>query len=81
MGKQDKGNSFDVADFEVASWSPGKEGENVPCTQVHVIYHLPELGMHMVMRLKSREVCDSLIAALTEHRDFVFGQSNEGVDG
>jgi hypothetical protein len=66
-----------VEDFEVASWSPGAEGEGVPCTQVHLIYRVPELHLTMVMRLKSREVCNSLIDALIEHRDYVFGRDEK----
>lgn len=62
-----------VEDLEVLSWSPGAADENIPCTQVHIQIGVPAIGGGFVIRLKSREVCDLLIAALTEHRDFVFG--------
>lgn len=69
------GAVLEVSDFEVASWSPGAEGAGVPCTQVHIVYQVPGLNLlTFVLRLKSREVTDNLIAALIEHRDFVFGQ-------
>lgn len=64
-----------VSDLEVASWSPGADGENVPPTQVHVLYRVKELNALFVMRLKSKEATDSLIAALVEHRDHVWGKN------
>lgn len=63
-----------VSELGVFSWSPGKDGEGVPCTEVHIVSKVTELEMALVMRLKSREACDQLVAALIEHRDFVFGK-------
>lgn len=64
-----------VESLEVASWSPGAKDEGVPCTQVHVITRIPEVDLTLVTRLKSKVACDELIAALIEHRDFVFGET------
>lgn len=65
---------FNVESLEVASWSPGKEGENVPPTQVHLIANMQGLGFPFIMRFKSRAAVDSLIDALIEHRDHTFGK-------
>lgn len=63
--------------FEVASWSPGEAGENIPPTQVHLIIPLNALGITFAVRLKSRAACDRLIDALIEHRDFTFGGDHD----
>lgn len=64
-----------VNDLQVTSWSPGSEDENLPPTQVHVLYRVPKLQALFAIRLKSREVTDSFIAALVEQRDRVWGKS------
>lgn len=62
----------------VASWSPGAEGEGVPCTQVHMHWEIPEVdGVTFVMRFKSREAVDSLIDALIENRDYVWPEEGQ----
>lgn len=64
----------EVKNLGVASWSPGEDGENIPPTQVHLLYNVPALSKHpFMMRFKSREAVDSLINALIEHRDKVWG--------
>jgi hypothetical protein len=72
---------FDVRSFEVASWSPGAADEGVPPTQVHVVLRVAGADTPLVLRLKSRAVCDSFIAALQEHRDYVWGAPAEDGDG
>lgn len=64
-------------DLRVASWTPGPEGTDIPPTQVHIIYRLDDIGATLVMRLKSRAVCNSLIDALIDHRDEVFGDAKD----
>lgn len=72
-----------VEGINVASWSPGRDGEGIPCAQVHLILKIPELDVTFVTRLKSRRATDELIAALIEHRDFVWPVDLEsrGIDG
>lgn len=62
-----------TSDLEVVSWSPGEEGENVPPTQVHILYRVAGFDALFAMRLKSKAVTDSLIDALIKHRDHVWG--------
>lgn len=66
-----------VESIEVASWSPGPDGAGVPCTQVHLLLNVPDLDVLFVTRLKSREAADWLIAALIEHRDYVWPEGVE----
>jgi hypothetical protein len=74
MATKPQGQAFlDIQEFGVASWSPGAEGEGVPPTQVHVLMRVGGVDMPLILRLKSRAVTDSLIAALIEHRDYVWG--------
>lgn len=63
---------LELEDMEVASWSPGEPGEHKPCTQVHVLLKLAGIDEVLVMRYKSKAAVDQLIAALIEHRDFVW---------
>ncbi len=63
-----------VTEMQVSSWSEGEAGAGVPPTQVHILYRVKELGAIFVMRLKSKEATDSLIAALIKHRNDVWGQ-------
>lgn len=65
-----------VSNMQVASWSPGAEGEGVPPTQVHILYTVEDLDVQFLMRLKSREAADALINALIEHRDYVWGEAD-----
>lgn len=78
-GNKDLGSTvsyYDVTGMEVASWSPGAAGEDVPPTQVHLLIPVGDTGVTLVVRLKSRAACDSLIAALIDHRDDVFGKKD-----
>jgi hypothetical protein len=59
-------------EFHVASWSPGEDGEGVPPTQVHMVFHVKGANAIFVLRLKSRVVTDAIIAALADHRDDVW---------
>lgn len=61
-----------VKSLEVASWSPGKDGAGVPPTQIHLLLEVPGLDEPLVVRLKSRQVVDELIAALVDHRNEVW---------
>jgi hypothetical protein len=72
-----------VDDLQVSPWSPGDVEKGDACTQVHILFtppmdnliaaYLQHRGVPMVaIRLKSRAVVDSLIAALEEHRDRVW---------
>lgn len=58
-------------ELEVCSWTPERDGKG-QCTQVHVLFK-PLPDMTMAIRLKSASACDALIAALTRHRNDVFG--------
>lgn len=68
---------YEAVNLQVASWRPGPDGSNVPCTQVHIVWNIPTLTEYtFVMRLKSRAAADDLINALIEHRDFVWPEDN-----
>lgn len=58
--------------WEVASWSPTFDG-SVPPTQVHLFVTVPDIAT-LYTRFKSRRALDEFIAALIEHRDFVWGK-------
>jgi hypothetical protein len=65
----------EVEEIDVGEWNPGKIHENVPPTQVHLIFKITKLfdeGRFFVMRYKSREAVDELIQALIKHRDGVW---------
>lgn len=58
--------------FDVYSWSPAPPGVKGPLTQVHL--HMPITGLGLVVtRFKSTDTIDRLIAALQEHRKYVWG--------
>jgi hypothetical protein len=66
-----------IESVEVVSWSPSREGiDRYPCpaTQVHVLLTLRGIGTPLALRLKSPAAADQLIAALQEHRTFVWGK-------
>ena len=66
-------------EFGVASWRDGPPGSDVPVSQVHIHYTVEELpGIFFAIRLKSRAVCDDLIAALKAHRDEVWPEDSSG---
>ena len=58
--------------LKIASWSPGKEGEELPPTEVHIIMAMPELEAAFVCRIKSRQEAEEIIAGLIEHSDRVW---------
>jgi hypothetical protein len=74
---------LEVSDIHVSSYSAGKIGDDVPATEVHLLYKIPGLEDvvdQFMMRFKSREAIEPIIAALIEHRDYVWpegGQTNE----
>lgn len=69
----DKTMVIESEEFKIASWSPGADGEGIPPTQVHMVFRAKDANAIFVLRLKSRAVTDEIIAALIEHRDFVYG--------
>lgn len=60
--------------YDVVSWSPGKVGEGIHATQVHLILPILDLEARLVLRLKSAVACDQLIRILQEHRDYAWGK-------
>ncbi len=57
--------------YDVYSWSPGKAGEGVPSTEVHVV--LPVAGdLSVVLKLRSPRALDELVGALLQHRKDVW---------
>ncbi len=59
--------------IHVISADPNGTSPDSPPTEVHVLMNSPVHRTIAVMRLKSARAVDDLIAALTEHRAFVFG--------
>lgn len=59
-----------VHGFEVADWCPTPDGSGPP-EAVALVFNVRESG-DIVMRLKSRERVDEVIAALAKHRDSVW---------
>jgi hypothetical protein len=57
--------------YDVVSWSPGRAGECIPCTEVHFLINVP--GMAFGLRLKSASALDVLVGALLRHRKDVWG--------
>ena len=49
---------------EIASWSLGEVGSNVPATEVHLAIPIPSLGISVRLRHQSRKQVLALIAAL-----------------
>lgn len=61
-----------VTDVMFSSWSPGDEHNGDPLTQVHILVTVPSLQAHLLIRLRTRAMCDQWIANITRHRDKVF---------
>jgi hypothetical protein len=59
--------------YDVYSWSPGKAGEGVAATQVHLVLPVMIDGASVVLRLKSPRALDELVAVLLQHRKDVWG--------
>jgi hypothetical protein len=62
--------------YHVYSWSPGKVGENMPSTEVHLAIPVMIGGarVEIMMRLKSARALDELVAVLLQHRADVWGK-------
>lgn len=56
----------------VVDWSPGRAGEDVPSTEVHLLIPVP--GLQFGLRLKSARALDELVGVLLEHRKNVWGK-------
>ena len=54
--------------LETLTWTPALHGRSVPGEQVHLVFRITE-GAQLVVRLKTREAVDRVIAALVDHRD------------
>jgi hypothetical protein len=63
--------------YDVFSWSPGKAGEGVPSTQVHVVFGVLH-GIKFVLRLKSARALDELVGVLLQHRSDVWPSEPKG---
>ena len=58
------GKYYDSPELKVVEWHPLPNGEGNP-TQVHLVF---KLGTgHVILRLKSKVACESLIMALQQH--------------
>jgi hypothetical protein len=57
--------------YHVVSWSPGRVGEGVPCTEVHLLIDVP--GLTFGLRMKSARALDELVEVLLRHRRDVWG--------
>jgi hypothetical protein len=60
-----------IEEYEVVEWGPLPDGKG-PSTQVHFVLRIQGSEIPLVMRLKSAEACDTLIAALQRHRNGVW---------
>ena len=61
-----------TVEYSVYSFSPGKAGDGVPCTEVHLVLKpVPEIAI--ALRLKSADALDTLIGVLLAHRRDVWG--------
>jgi len=61
--------------YHVYSWSPGRAGEGVPSTQVHLALPFKVAGVEasVTLRMKSARALDELVAVLLQHRKDVWG--------
>lgn len=57
--------------MEVVQWHPLEDGQGPP-TQVHILITATNAPYPLAIRIKSREACTSLVAALVEHMDEVW---------
>lgn len=53
--------------YDVYSWSPGRAGEGVPSTQVHLVLPV-DAAKSVALKLKSPRALDELVGALLQHR-------------
>lgn len=63
---------LELENMEVCEWHPSKNGRGDP-VQVHVLFTIVGSPVQLVLRLKSSNACDDLIAALQKHRVGVWG--------
>lgn len=57
--------------YDVYSWSPGKAGENVPATQVHLFVRAKlddTMTIGLALRFKTARAIDEMIDVLKHHR-------------
>jgi hypothetical protein len=60
-----------VDNIRVAEYHGLPDGMGPP-TEVHLLITVPAMRYPLIMRMKSRQVVDELIQALTNHRNHVF---------
>jgi hypothetical protein len=69
-GRQSIGPGYTILSYRVVSWCPTMDGSG-PATAVGLILDVGGVPP-LVMRLKTRQAVDDMIAALQTHRDDVF---------
>lgn len=69
-GRQPIGPGYTILSYRVVSWCPTLDGSG-PATAVGLILDVRGVPP-LVMRLKTRQAVDEMIAALEKHRDDVF---------
>ena len=70
--KSTPGRAFFVESYEVASFCNGPVGNQGPATEVHLLLNIQGSNIPIAMRIKTKEACDQLIAALQFHRGDVW---------
>lgn len=72
-------NAYDliaeVDSYHIVSWSPGDTSKGDPCTQVHFVQNIAGIEATFLTRFKSQRAINELIAALEEHRDYVWPET------
>lgn len=68
-----QGFPIEIPAYEVVPWSAGEPGEDVPLSQIHILIPIPQLNATFILRLKSAKAADDMIAALSKHREEVWG--------
>ena len=61
-----------VKSYEVAAWSPGRVGEGVPCTEIHITLNVGGIEFPLVVRLKSARAADELAGLISQYRHEVW---------
>lgn len=62
---------LEIDEVAICDWHPDLDGNGKP-EQVHIVFS-PADSITMSIRLKSAQAVDAFIAALTRHRDSVWG--------
>lgn len=65
-----------VRGYHVGEWTPERDGKG-KTTQVHLLLEIGHEGPPIVLRLKSRKACETLISALQTHMDGVWPKGEE----